>query len=115
MCPAKFFQLFTVHGLYTCQIVPLVYALLIGKKVTDYDQLFDKLLLEFDFDPDSILLDFEQATINSITKLFPDAVQKGIHDAHVHVFQCLTSVICRLFISYGSVRLATRTVNRSSE
>jgi hypothetical protein len=63
--------------------VPLVYALLIGKKATDYDQFFEKLLLEFDFNPDSILIDFEQATVKSITRLFPDAIQKGTHDAHM--------------------------------
>ena len=115
MCPAKFFQLFTVHGLYTCQIVPLVYALLVGKKATDYDRLFEKLLLEFDFDPHSILLDFEQATINSITKLFPDAVQKGTHGAPAKIFQCFIFIMCRLSVSHGSVCLATRTVNGASE
>ena len=116
VCPAEFFQLFTVHGLYTCQIVPLVYVLLIEKKKTrDYDQLFEKFLLKFDFDPDSILLDFEQTTINSITKLFPDAVQKGTYDAHVHIFQFLIFVTCRMFVSFGSVCLATHTVNKSSE
>lgn len=87
MCPAKFFQLFTIHGVYASQIVPLVYALLVGKKATDYDRLFERLLLEFDFDAYSILLDFEQATTSSVTKLFPDAVQKGINDDHVEIFQ----------------------------
>jgi hypothetical protein len=76
---------------------------------------FEKLLLEFDFDPDSILIDFEQATIKSITRLFPDAIQKGTHDAHIDILQCLVSVVFRLPISYGTMRLAARSVNRSSE
>ena len=68
-----------MHGLYKCQIVPLVYALLIGKNAADYDQFFETLLSESDFDPGTILIDFEQATIKSITKLFPDATQQGTH------------------------------------
>jgi len=95
--------------------VPLVYALLIGKKAADYDQFFETLLLEFDLDPDSILIDFEQATIKSITKLFPDAIQQGIHDVYIHIFQRLVFVVCRLLIPYGPEHLAARTVSRSSE
>jgi hypothetical protein len=60
--------------------VPLVYALLVGKQTTDYDDFFERLLSESEFDPDTILLDFEKATINSVTKLFPNAIQKGTDD-----------------------------------
>ncbi|CAF1527946.1 unnamed protein product [Adineta ricciae] len=42
--------------------------------------------MEYEFDPESILLDFEQATVNSVTKLFPDAEQKG---CLFHMGQCL--------------------------
>ncbi|CAF1560987.1 unnamed protein product, partial [Rotaria sordida] len=31
ICPKNYYQLFTVHGMYSSQIIPLVYVLLIGK------------------------------------------------------------------------------------
>lgn len=95
--------------------MPLVYALLIGKKTADYDQFFETLSLEFDFDPETVLIDFEQATIKSITKFFPDANQQGTHDVHIDTFQQLICVVSRLLISYGSERLATCAVSRSSK
>jgi hypothetical protein len=54
-----------------------VYALLVGKKTTDYDEFFNQLLVNFNYEPDSILLDFEQATINSVEKFFPDVSVSG--------------------------------------
>lgn len=75
--------MFTVHGLYTSQIVPLIYALLLGKKSADYDQFFESLCSKYQFDPDSILLDFEQATINSVTKFFPNSAKKGTQNVTV--------------------------------
>lgn len=69
--------MFTLHGLFKSQIIPLVYGLLIGKKTADYDQFFEKLLEKDNFDPDSILTDFEAATIKSVNSLFPNVVHKG--------------------------------------
>jgi hypothetical protein len=57
-----------------------VYALLVGKKTADYDDFFDQLMMKFDYDPESILLDFEQATIKSIKKFFPDATLSGSNE-----------------------------------
>ena len=69
--------MFTLHGLFQSQIIPLVYGLLIGKKTADYDQFFEKILEKDNFDPESILTDFEAATIKSVNSLFPNVLHKG--------------------------------------
>lgn len=93
VCPSEFYQFFTIHGLYTSQIIPLVYALLMGKKSKDYDDLFETLTSRANFDPDTILLDYEQATIKSVSKYFPSAIQKGTDNQIMRSTQIpLTSV-----------------------
>ena len=77
ICPKSYYQLFTVHGIYFYQIIPLVYALLIGKETNDYNKFFEQLLLKHDYEPESILVDFENATLNSTKKMFADAIQLG--------------------------------------
>ncbi len=69
--------MFTLHGLFKSQVIPLVYGLLIGKSATDYDQFFERIMEEDDFNADSILTDFESGTIKSIKSLFPNVVHKG--------------------------------------
>ena len=68
--------MFTLHGLFKSQVIPLVYGLLIGKKTSDYDQFFKRIMDEDDFNPDSILTDFEAATIKSVKSLFPNVLHK---------------------------------------
>lgn len=77
MCPKNFYQLFTLHGLFKSQVIPSVYGLLIGKSATHYDDFFEKILLHDDFNPDSVLTDFEAATIKSIITKFPNVEHKG--------------------------------------
>jgi MULE transposase domain len=69
--------MFTVHGLFRSQIIPLVYGLLVGKSAADYDHFFQRIMEEDDFNPESILSDFEAATIKSINSLFPNTLHKG--------------------------------------
>ena len=69
--------MFTLHGLFKSQVIPLVYGLLIGKSVSDYNQFFERIMEEDDFNPDSILTDLESSTIKSINSLFPNVVHKG--------------------------------------
>ncbi|CAM4830841.1 unnamed protein product [Rotaria magnacalcarata] len=78
--------MFTLHGLYKSQVIPLVYGLLVGKKTTDYDHFFRRIMDEDDFDPETILSDFEAATIKSINSLFPNIVHKG---CLFHFGQCI--------------------------
>lgn len=63
--------------MYCNQIIPLVYVLLIGKETNDYNKVFEQLLLKHDYEPESILVDFEAATLKSTKLMFPDAVQIG--------------------------------------
>ncbi|CAF2040298.1 unnamed protein product [Rotaria magnacalcarata] len=86
ICPKSYYQLFTVHGMYSLQIVPLVYDLLIGKDTNDYDIFFQQLLLKYDYEPESILVDFESATLKLTKSYFPDAIQIG---CLFHFGQCL--------------------------
>jgi hypothetical protein len=69
--------MFTLHGLFKSQIIPLVYGLLIGKKTDDYNHLFEKVLEKDNFDPESILTDFETGTMKSVESLFPNVLHKG--------------------------------------
>lgn len=77
MCPDDFYQMFTLHGLFKSQIIPLVYGLLVGKKATDYDSFFQCIMNEDDFNPETVLSDFEAATIKSISSFFPNVLHKG--------------------------------------
>ncbi|CAF4857054.1 unnamed protein product [Rotaria socialis] len=77
VCPEEFYQLFTLHALLKSVIVPLVYGLLIGKKASDYKKFFQKILDEDDFEPESILSDFESGTIKTIKEVFPNAVHRA--------------------------------------
>jgi hypothetical protein len=69
--------MFTLHGLFKSQIIPLVYGLLIGKKTDDYNHFFEKVLEKDNFDPESILTDFETGTIKSVESSFPNVLHKG--------------------------------------
>jgi hypothetical protein len=63
--------------MYSLQIIPLIYVLLIGKDTNDYDNFFEQLLLQHEYQPESILVDFESATLKSSKLMFPDAIQIG--------------------------------------
>jgi hypothetical protein len=69
--------MFTLHGLFKSQVVPLVYGLLIGKKTSDYEHFFEHIMKTGDYNPESILTDFELSTIKSIKSLFPKVVHKN--------------------------------------
>ena len=69
--------MFTLHGLFKSRIIPLVYGLLVGKKVQIMDDFFQCIMEEDDFNPESILTDFDAATIKVISSLFPNVSHKG--------------------------------------
>ena len=74
---SDFYQMFTLHGLFKSQIIPLVYGLLVRKNSTDYERFFQCIMEEDDFNPKSILTDFDAATIKAINSLFPNVSHKG--------------------------------------
>ena len=69
--------MFTSLGPFKSQIVPLVYGLLVEKNSADYERLFQCIMDEDDFNPESILTDFDAATIKVINSLFPNVSHKG--------------------------------------
>ncbi|CAF4128120.1 unnamed protein product [Rotaria magnacalcarata] len=79
VCPDDFYQLFTLHAMMTDTIIPLVYGLLIGKSNNDYNLFFEKIFEQDDFQPESIMTDFETGTIKSVKEKLPiyNVVHKG--------------------------------------
>lgn len=104
----------TIYGAWFVHVSdsPISVYLACREKATDYDPFFKRLLLEFDFDPDSILLEFKQVTINSVVKLFPNCEQKGIIAI---AFECFISIVGRVSLSHGTTPLAACSVDRSSK
>jgi hypothetical protein len=88
VCPNDFYQLFTLHGFFRSQIIPLVHGLLVGKTTADYDDFFWRIKETEEYNPESILTDFESATIKSIKNSFPNAIHIGHISTHqtVHSF-----------------------------
>ncbi|CAM4825423.1 unnamed protein product [Rotaria magnacalcarata] len=77
VCPDDYYQLFTLHAMMTNAIIPLVYGLLIGKSNDDYKQFFEKLFEQDNFQPESIMTDFESGTIKSVKGMLPILLLKG--------------------------------------
>ena len=69
----------------------MVYGLLIGKSVSDYNHFFERIMEEDDFNPHSILTDFESGTIKSIESLFLNVVHQGNNDILSFITQWITS------------------------
>ncbi|CAF3105054.1 unnamed protein product [Rotaria sp. Silwood2] len=92
ICPKSYYQLFTVHRMYSFQIIPLVYVLLIGKDTNDYNNFFQQLLLKYDHEPEPILVDFESATLKSTKSFFPDAIQ---------IVNFLYKILCQRKITFA--------------
>ena len=58
--------------------IPLVYGLLIGKSSEDYNLFFEKVLAQDNFQPQSIMTDFETGTIKSVKAVLPNVFYKGM-------------------------------------
>ncbi|CAM4816314.1 unnamed protein product [Rotaria magnacalcarata] len=77
VCPDDYYPLFTLHAMMTDAIIPLVYALLIGKSAEDYNLFFENVLEQNNFEPESIMTDFETGTIKSVKDMLPNILHKG--------------------------------------
>ncbi len=76
-CPENFYQVYTIHWFVNGTTFPCVYALLPDKKQETYCALWTNLKGEVSIQPDSVLMDFEQASINVVSTVFPDTEVKG--------------------------------------
>jgi len=94
-CPNLFGQLYTIHAVYSGEIIPLAYVLLPDKKEVTYNKMFQALKsLKFDLCPKSFTTDFEKAAMNSIKNEFPST---EIHGCFFHFSQ----VVWRKIQNYG--------------
>lgn len=77
--PNMFYQLFTISYIRSDHFFPCIYVLLNNKTKTTYDRMWEIILLKFpNLKPNSILIDFEKASIKSINENFPDINIKGV-------------------------------------
>lgn len=91
VCPRVFYQLFTVNIILSGQQFPAVYALLPNKSRETYNRVFTLIKEELQniniiLRPPRILIDFEQALLQSVNLHFPDTDVKG---CFFHFSQCL--------------------------
>lgn len=76
--PDVFLQVFTIHALIDNRSIPLIYVLMRTKAQVDYERVFRKLLeLRPSLTPTSVLIDFEIATMNALSIMFPNATILG--------------------------------------
>ena len=76
--PTLFEQLYTIHGLTHGSTIPCVYALLPNKQQATYQSVFHQLLqINENLQPQSIMVDFEKAAINSLQETFPNTDLSG--------------------------------------
>jgi hypothetical protein len=76
--PQQFAQLYTVHGLQDGRHVVGMYALLPDKREATYERMLRHLNgLINGAGPTSVMVDFERAAINAISRVYPAAEKKG--------------------------------------
>jgi hypothetical protein len=76
--PTIFYQLYTIYGVKFSNVLPSVFVLLPNKTEEIYLRLFKKILgLRPELNPISVMLDYEQAAINAVKKLFPQTEING--------------------------------------
>ena len=78
--PEVFYQLFIIHAVYRDHVVPVVYALLRKKNADTYDRLITEVLkVAPGWSPNTVMMDFEQASINAFKNKFPSVVLSGCY------------------------------------
>lgn len=67
VAPTLFYQLYTIHGRYKKQVIPLMYILLPDKKQSTYILMLNNIKKvsennQLTFNPEKVQIDFEMAT-----------------------------------------------------
>lgn len=78
----RFTNLFNFHisGIKDGYKIPLVYVLCSDKTTATYRRIFDELMiLQPNFNPTNIVVDFELATVKAIREIFPNANIQGCY------------------------------------
>ncbi|RWS22729.1 uncharacterized protein B4U80_09036 [Leptotrombidium deliense] len=102
--PKLFKQLYTFHAKYDKQMIPLVYCLLPSKSAATYMRLLNLLRdwissFGFTLSPKEIMVDYEQAMITTIRRVFPNTRVRG---CLFHYTQCIYRHVqsCGLSVEY---------------
>ena len=78
--PEIFYQLFIIHAVHRHHVVPVIYALLRRKSAETYTRLIEEVLkVAPNWSPRSVMMDFEQASIISFQRTFPNAALSGCY------------------------------------
>jgi hypothetical protein len=85
--PSLFTQLFSIHGVISGSTHPLVHGLLPNKREATYTRFLTALNelgsnAQLQFQPKSILTDFEKSSLNSFEEVFPTAEKRGCYFHH---------------------------------
>ncbi len=88
VCPEMYCQLYSFHCKIGSNYPPCLYALLPNKEEITYDRLLDAVInrVMTNPNPTRILVDFEQAALNSFRRHFPNAEISG---CYFHLTQCI--------------------------
>ena len=85
--PSLFDQFFVIHGSLDEHVLPLVYVLTPNRTRATYDRVFQALKnLKSPLEPDTIMTDFEAASLSSFASAFPSSTQRG---CFFHFSRCL--------------------------
>ena len=78
--PEVFYQLYIVHAVYRQHVVPVIYALLKRKNDDTYQRMVEEIIkVAPDWSPTTVMMDFEQASINAFQRLFPSVTLSGCY------------------------------------
>jgi len=116
--PKQFSQVYTLHGCVDGSVFPLVFALLPNKREETYTR-FLTLLKEASSQkgiliaPETVLLDFENASWNAVETVFPGSTLRG---CFFHYCQCIWRNVqrCGLAVRYTEDENLKRLVRRAS-
>lgn len=86
-CPPLFTQIYSVHSIVDKRVLPAIFALLPSKSEDTYSRLFAQMKNMLPTaNPDSVMTDFESATVNAFHYEYPNTTQRG---CFFHFTQCL--------------------------
>lgn len=118
VCPLLFLQLFTVNVIINGSNIPILYALMARRNVDSYNYIFNFLSSVVGNNyPLTITSDFENASISSVSTLFPDT---QLHGCYFHFNQALwrkiqsIPVILNLYNNDSDFKISLRMISALS-
>lgn len=85
--PQNFQQMFTIHSIVNGNLLPLIYVVSLKKSANIYDRVLDIILeKEPSFNPETLIMDFDQAQLKSFVERFPLLIARG---CYFHFKMCL--------------------------